>query len=157
MKTYGRADAETIIGNYFTNIYDIRDDGVWPTKDDGKWVLHWSPACDLDEPGEPNPLETPNLPIPFNANQLAAFMLDGVGAGIASVYGDWARGPDEGMLASLDPRAKGSREALLVAYEAYRAAENAVGRLDVEFSSDEYVATYPLWRKAMVRQLLAAV
>lgn len=157
MKTYGRADAETIIGDYFTNVYDIRDDGVWPTKVDGNWILSWCPAIDLNGPDAPNALETPNLPFPFNANQLAAFMLDGVGAGLASVYGAWASGPDKGTLDSLDERANGSKEVLVDAYEAYRAAENVVGRLNVEFSSDEYAAAYPLWRKAMVRQLLNPV
>lgn len=60
--------------------YDIRDDGVWLREDDEAGSLNWTPVCDLEEgPESPDPLETPALPFPFIARELAAFMLDGWG------------------------------------------------------------------------------
>ncbi|MDO9250846.1 MAG: hypothetical protein Q8S71_06570 [Hydrogenophaga sp.] len=138
MQTYGKAVAVAIIGNHFPNIYDIRDDGVWPMKDDVEWILPWSPACDMEGPGTPDPLDAPNLPIPFTANELAAFMLDGIGAGLSSIYGAWEWGPDAGTLESMGVRATKAREALLAAYAALRDAECAVGPLDRELANRKH-------------------
>lgn len=135
MRPYGKAAAEAIIGDHFPNVFEIRDDGVWPSKDGIEYFLPWSPSCDLEGPHAPDPLEAPNLPIPFSANDLAAFMLDGVGAGLASVYGAWESGPDGGMLDSLGIRGRKAKEALVAAYAAYRNAESIVGSLDWQMES----------------------
>ncbi|WP_422085430.1 hypothetical protein [Variovorax sp.] len=95
--------------------------------------LLWHPASEFEGlENAPDALEVPNLPIPFTAPELTAFMLNGVGAMLPSIYGDWASGPDEGLLANLGANAGMPREALRAAYAAYRDAEMNVGKLDIE-------------------------
>jgi len=65
---------------------EIRDDGVYVknvylASDPAEQAFTWTPACEMDWPGAPDPLTAPSLPIPFTAKHLAAFMLDAVGYG----------------------------------------------------------------------------
>jgi hypothetical protein len=134
MKSYGKAAAEAIIGNYGHDMIVVDEDGVRPSKtcleSDPAQLFHWNFACDLEGPDAPDALQAPSLPIPFTAIELAAFMLDGIGALIPSIYGGWADGPDEGMLEAMGIQADRPREALRDAYAAYRQAEKVVGKLD---------------------------
>lgn len=134
MKTYGIEDAKALIRNYCENWVEIQADGIRLRGDmlqyDPSQQLHWKYVCELDGPNAPNPLTAPCLPFPFTANELAAFLLDGVGAVVTSYYGNWADGPDEGMLDSLGVLAREPRNALRQAYAAYSNAEKAVGKLD---------------------------
>lgn len=113
---------------------EVREDGVWPSaraiEGDPSQALLWKPVCDLDGPNVPDPLDTPGLPIPFTANELAAFMLSGVGAYLPSLYGDFHDGPDERMLHSFGPLGIKAKEALVTAYAAYKQAERFAGRFD---------------------------
>ena len=107
--------------------------GVWPdierdlllqTETEG---LRWRPARQLQHlPGAPEVKDTPMLPNPFTARELAAFMLDGAGALVADFYGEWDDGPDPDSLRAIDPDSK-ARRAVTEAFTAYREAEGIVG------------------------------
>lgn len=134
MKKYGIHDATVIVGTYIKEWVEFDARGVVLSQQslDGvpAELLQWKYACELDGPDAPNPLTAPCLPFPFNANELAAFMLAGIGAGVASNYGSWENGPDAGMLNSMGVLAREPQKALVDAYAAYRQAERAVGKLD---------------------------
>ena len=131
-KTYNKEAAKYIIKDYIKDWVEFRDDGLYIKDDylDHDWtpqyVFQWSPACDLPEH---DALTAPVLPIPFTANQLAAFFLTGAGSLVASYYGRFEDGPDEGMLQGMGVRANHPREALRAAFAAYRSAQEAVGPL----------------------------
>lgn len=141
MKTYGIDDLKIIIRfgekeHWIEEWIDYKTDGVHLRDEtlvnDPLQVMHWKYVCELDDSDSPNPLTAPCLPFPFTASQLAAFMLDGVGAVIPSVYGSWDDGPDQGMLNKLGPLAREPKRAVANAYAAYRAAQNTVGGYPVE-------------------------
>ncbi len=131
MKTYSLKDAEAIFRDYGKQWLELKADGVHLRNEqlqlDPTQALHWKYVCELDGTDSPNPLTAPCLPFPFTANQLAAFMLDGVGAVIPSVYGNWENGPDQGMLDSMGVLARESRRAMTEAYTAYMTAQGTVG------------------------------
>ena len=132
MRVFSRTDAEEIlkpcgVGKYL----EYTDDGIWPAvQRDLNMVaetelLRWRPARELQErPDAPKVTDTPMLPFPFTANDLAAFMLNGIGALIGEFYGDWSEQaePDPQMLQHIDPDSEG-RRALIDAYAAYQAAK----------------------------------
>ena len=107
--------------------------GVWPdierdlllqTETEG---LRWRPARQLQHlPGAPEVKDTPMLPNPFTARELAAFMLDGTGSLVAHCYGERDDGPDPDSLRAIDPDSK-ARRAVTEAFTAYREAEGIVG------------------------------
>ncbi len=131
MKTYGIEDAKAIIGDYGEKWFEFTHDGVILRAEalqyDPSQQLHWKYVCELDWPDAPNPLTAPCLPFPFTANQLAAFILDGVGAVIPSIYGNWKKAPDKGMLDTIGLLGREPKAALSSAYAACRTAERAVG------------------------------
>lgn len=131
MKTYSLKDAEAIFRDYGEQWLELKADGVHLRNEqlqfDPTQALHWKYVCELDGADSPNPLTAPCLPFPFTANQLAAFMLDGVGAVISSVYGNWENGPDQGMLDSMGVLAREPRRAMTEAYTAYMTAQGTVG------------------------------
>ena len=136
MKTYGIEDAKAIIGEkdnckiggqwieFTENGLHLRTSDL---QNDPSQQLLWKYVCELDGPDAPNPLTAPCLPFPFTANQLAAFMLDGVGAVIPSIYGDWETGPDQGMLDTISVLGREPKTALKVAYNAFRTTQHSVG------------------------------
>lgn len=142
--TYNREAAKYIIKDYIKDWVEFRDDGLYIKDDciDHDWttqgVFQWSPACELPEH---DALTAPVLPIPFSANQLAAFFLTASGAFVASYYGRFEDGPDEGMLLAMGVRANQPREALKAAFAAYRAAQEVVGTLDEELQARATHAT----------------
>lgn len=131
MKTYGSADADVIFSVLKKRYVEFRSDGVYLSSEmnglDASDAIFWKYACELDGPDSPNPLTTPALPFPFTGNQLAAFMLDGVGAVTPSAYGDWENGPDQGMLDSMGVLRREPGLAITEAYAAYRTAQDNVG------------------------------
>ena len=89
--------------------------------------LRWRPARQLQHlPGAPEVKDTPMLPNPFTARELAAFMLDGTGSLVAHCYGERDDGPDPDSLRAIDPDSK-ARRAVTEAFTAYREAEGIVG------------------------------
>ena len=148
MQRFHKKALELILGNNCLGMAEVREDGVWPSEKaiegDPSQALLWRPVCDLDGPNVPDPLETPCMPIPFTASQLAAFMLSGIGAYLPSVYGDFQNGPDEGMLASFGPLGIKAKEALITAYAAYRQAQHSVGAFDraPKIRADKIAGTY---------------
>ena len=164
MQRYDKEDAAAILGPCNRRMADIRDDGVWPSaafvEGNAHDQLRWNYASELNWPGSPNPLSAPSLPIPFSANELAAFMLDGIGATIPATYLHWNQGLDEDMLERMGINAMRPREALWAAYSLLRDAEVVVGEQpkDLERSHTEATYKYPIkfakWRKAMVRHLI---
>ena len=123
-----------LLGKYL--LLDER--GVWPgieldllllTETEG---LRWRPARQLQHlPGAPEVKDTPMLPNPFTARELAAFMLDGAGALVADFYGEWDDGPDPESLRAIDPDSK-ARRAVTEAFTAYRLAIEKVGKYDMD-------------------------
>lgn len=132
MNRYDKEDAEAI----FSKAFDRDDASLVAMDNDGARVpkelmrdstarpFHWSPACEVDGL---NPLVVPSLPFPFTAPELAAFMVDGVGAHLAAHYGPWQGGPDEQLANEINPMGVRAKQALREAYAAYRQAELAVG------------------------------
>ena len=131
MKKYSAEHAKAIISSYAENWIEFRDDGVHYSPDiftyDLGQELIWKYVLELDGDDAPDPLTAPCLPFPFTAHELAAFMLDGIGAASipANYAGSWESGPDSGMLyINLELE---SRQALREAYSAIHAAEKAIG------------------------------
>lgn len=127
--------ATSVVKGLLSYSTEIRGDGLHVKKeymedDPSQEVFHWTPACDMDWPGAPDPMKAPSLPMEFSANELAAYMLGGVGELVAIYYGGWEHGPDEGMLEAMGIQAREPRTALRAAYAAYRDAEKVVGKRD---------------------------
>ncbi len=160
--------------------------GVWPAIERDLLllpeteVLRWRPARHMQHlPGAPEVNDTPMLPNPFNARELAAFMLEGAGALVADFYGDWSDGPDPESLHCIDPDSK-ARRAVTEAFTAHRHAIATVGKWDeaalarrdaahkaywksnndrellqvLDHAEAEWKAAYQAWLTAMVRCLL---
>lgn len=134
-KPYGRTTWTGIIENDPV-INDLFSDEAFRVDDDGVWVLpvepdlDWHPFWDLDDPIGRDPSRSPHLPFPFSAADLAAFMLDGVGAFIAERFGDWESGPDQDELDSFGARAKTAVHAIESAYRICKQAMGQVGCKD---------------------------
>jgi hypothetical protein len=122
--------------------YDLRDGGLWLradaadaplTKGDEHLSLRWTPACDVQGV---DPLNAPALAFPFDAHQLAAFMLGGYGYFLAarlSILGDsytqiLRDGPDLSLLGGVDEF--GVREVLTQARHAMLSADQRVCEQD---------------------------
>lgn len=136
--TYEKEDAENIIRDYLNGWVEWRDDGLFIKQgmlenDPSGSVFHWTPACYMEWDGAPDQATAPSLPFPFTANQLAAFMLNGIGATVARAYGAWEDGPGEAAMdEAMGIRARRAREALRKAFSLYREAEKVVGELAPE-------------------------
>ena len=124
--------------------WEIDEQGVWPVVMDYREVkrlglepeheaLSWKPVMAFqDDQNAPDCKNTPALPFPFDAKDLAAFMVAGVGAFVADYYGEWEDGPDDNALASIDPANNYARRAVREAFDAYREAVKSVGELDYD-------------------------
>lgn len=176
MKKYSAADAKAIIRSYGENWIEFRDDGIYHSPDvfayDPGEELNWKYVLELDGDDVPNPLTAPCLPFPFTAHELAAFMLDGIGAGViaANYAGSWESGPDSGMLESFSRLGREAKKALCEAYASIHAAEQAIGssyppelQKEVDRLGDECThapldkgirEAFATWRKAMVNYLM---
>ena len=105
--------------------------GVWIKADvlDSPYahdVLRWTPACEMDWIGSPDPLTSPALPQNFTSKDFAALMLDGVVAQLEEVYGDFQNAPDSEALDGLGMRGGKAKQLLREAYTEFR---NAMGRV----------------------------
>lgn len=146
MERFDKEDAEAIFARLLVgeapSLINIANDGARVSKelmsDRTARPFHWAPACETDDL---NPLVVPSLRFPFTAYELAAFMVDGVGAHLRSHYGPWQTGPDEQLLDEINPMASRAKRALRDAYAAYRQAELAVGErpVNLERKSQELV------------------
>lgn len=144
----------------FNDALDVREDGVYVKNeyldaDIAGQAFMWIPACEMDWPGAPDPLTAPALPIPFTVINLAAFMLDGAGQGIQSMFGRIEHGPDEVELASLDMRLTKVRKALREAYSLAQKAQCVAGadNHDEQQRAAEMLSAYgDSHSKAMVRE-----
>lgn len=138
--------------------FRIDDRGVWPVEpwdtigDDGelkfgKWRSspdgnagdvfgQWRPARVLASKGyEIDPADTPALPFPFDAKELAAFMVNGMGAFVAEWYcdGDWDNGLSmEALEQSIPVDEVWLRQTVREAIDAYRVAKEAIACPDGE-------------------------
>lgn len=118
--------------------YEIREDGVYVTEALREecppgTIFDWTPADEMHWPGAPrlNPDTAPFLPIPFDAAQLAAAMIDGAGQCIANAVGYHLGSlPDSEALDSLPARKRWIREALAEAYELAASAQSLIGAFD---------------------------
>lgn len=156
-KPYNRGHADALLAPCGeVSPWRIDDRGVWPAYSDyeeakrlglesEQKLLSWKPVMVFqDDQNAPDCKDTPALPFPFDARDLAAFMLDGVGAFVADYYGDWEDGPETESLNDIDPSNNYARRAVREAFDAYRQAVKSVGEPD---NGDT-------WRDAMVRELL---
>lgn len=99
-------------------------------------IFDWSPAYDMDWPDAPNPATAPMLPLPFTANELAAFMLDGAGASVLHAITDSGCTSDEEAIHKYwgtHPRNRHTREALKEALLLLAEANERVGPLDTKY------------------------
>ena len=116
--------------------YEIRDNGVYATEAfrdvcQPGTVFNWTPADEMGWPGSPNPDTAPFLPIPFDAAQLAAAMIDGPGQSIAHAMEHRLGYPlDDDALNRFSPRMRWMRDALAEAYAAAAAAQSVIGEFD---------------------------
>ncbi len=91
-------------------------------------LLSWRPAVVFkDDTPAPDLINTPSLPFPFDARDLAVFMLNGVGSLVADFYGEWDDGPDKLAIDEITPLDPFARQAVTDAYVAYREAQEIVG------------------------------
>jgi hypothetical protein len=116
---------------YGQNLIVVNEIGVWPDQNivglsPGDGDLGWKPCWELaDTPGAPDPKVTPGLPFPFTVEQLAAWMLHGLGWFVREEFGDWGHGVRHNVLTH--PDQTWTREAVVNAFAAYRAAEDRLG------------------------------
>jgi len=122
----------------------VQDDGVFVADDfrncsPPEQAFDWTPAYDMDWPGAPNPITAPALPIPFTAGELAAFMLDGMGAGLQEYLGRRIGCPlDDEALKRFGKRGRLVREALRSAYALAEQAQSVVGKFDYKKQKRAY-------------------
>jgi hypothetical protein len=96
-------------------------------------LLAWRPAVVFkDDTPAPDLINTPSLPLPFDARDLAAFMLYGVGCLAANFYGAWEDGPDKSAIDQINPLDTFARQAVIEAFAAYREAQKIVGPYPLE-------------------------
>ena len=138
---YGEEVARVICAlTGWPEVFEFRDGGVFVKEeyfdhDPGQDAFTWTPTCDMDWPGAPDPLTAPSLPIRPLASEVAAFMLYGPGGGIQYGFGCIDDGPDEEELAKvikLDGRAINVRKVLREAYDLARQAQCVVGKPDIK-------------------------
>lgn len=134
-QTFNKAVGEVIALRFIGDWATSDDDGIRIKPDiesgDCTQILSWTPACEMEGwPDAPDALTHPSLPYPFNAKELAAFLLAGVGALVGEYYGDFSDGPDEDGLRALGIKAGHAREALRQAYAEIRRAIEQVGEFD---------------------------
>jgi hypothetical protein len=145
----------------FTPLIVLDDRGVWPVFEvdelmqaETDWAL-WRPARELQGlPGAPEVIVTPMLPMPFNARELAAFMLDGaVGLMVVAFYGGWNNGPDPERLGKIN-RDSFARRAVIDAFAAYHLAQAVVGELDLSVHARWDAAHKAYWKSPNDKALL---
>lgn len=141
----------------------INDDGIFPNLT-AEAELRWKPCHELpDGPDALDRAAQPGLPFPFTANQLAAWMLNGVGALVASAFGNLVeREPVEGeqvgqpavlgpdFSALTDPDANRAREAIRVAFDIYREAVAHVGAEPKFSPTDDVISRDEMRNDALV-------
>jgi hypothetical protein len=150
MTTYTKREADDILGIadfggslgpirsestlHGGNLIVVNERGVWPDANiigllGGERDLGWKPCWELlGTPDAPDPRDTPGLPFPFTASQLAAWMLHGLGWFAREAMGEWHDGPISRLF--LHPEESKTREVVRAAYAAYRDAETVVGAID---------------------------
>lgn len=185
-KPYDRSHFEALLPAGEKQGLRVDDSGVWPFTDfetarrlgliPEYEVLSWKPVYAYSGDGPaPDTKNIPSLPFPFDAGDLAAFMLAGVGSFLAEFYGEWSDGPDEEALAEIDPGDSYARQALREAFDAYREAVAKVGEVGAQAEQSRGVPSmsrgtdaertleqaqaqaedaHKTWLKAMVRELL---
>ena len=120
-------------------------------------LLSWKPVMAFqDDQNAPDCKDTPALPFPFDARDLAAFMLDGVGAFVADYYGDWEDGPETECLNDIDPSNNYARRAVREAFDAYRLAIEKVGKYDMDALARRDAAHTAYWKSSNDKALLKA-
>ena len=96
-------------------------------------LLAWRPAeVFKDDTPAPDLINTPSLPFPFDAKDLAAFMLYGVGSFVAEFYGKWEDGPDKSAIDQINPLDTFARQAVVDAFAACREAQKTVSPYPLE-------------------------
>lgn len=131
-KSFNETHAREILGPCRIDDYITIDErGVWPKVERDATLLvetellRWRPARVLkQDDGEIDVANTPGLPFPFTARQLAAFMIEGMGALVADFYGHPDDEPDPDSLDEIDPDSM-ARTAVIQAFAAYREAKAA--------------------------------
>ncbi len=120
-------------------------------------LLSWKPVMAFqDDQNAPDCKDTPALPFPFDARDLAAFMLDGVGAFVADYYGDWEDGPETESLNDIDPSNNYARRAVTEAFTAYRMAIEKVGKYDMDALARRDAAHTAYWKSSNDKALSKA-
>lgn len=116
---------------YGGNLLVVDEKGVWPDENIDQFELRWKPCWELlDGPDAPDAGATPGLPFDFTAEQLAAFMLSGVGALVAAEFGEW--GQPVRLDALAHPDLNRAREAVQGAFDAFQKAQAAVGEVPAD-------------------------
>ena len=167
-KPYNRGHADALLAPCGEVApWRIDDRGVWPAHSDYKdakrlglesehELLSWKPVMVFqDDQNAPDCKDTPALPFPFDARDLAAFMLDGVGAFVAD-YGDWEDGPETERLNDIDPSNNYARRAVREAFDAYRLAIEKVGKYDMDALARRDAAHTAYWKSSNDKALLKA-
>lgn len=146
-KPYGRVQAKSLLSPCSKEKYWVVDDrGVWPSftyaeaerlgLDEEYKLLSWRPAMAFaHDKDAPDSINTPALAFPFDARDLAAFMLNGVGSLVADFYGDWEKGPDASAMGHIDYSDNFARKALEQAYVAYREALKIIDPYPLELDA----------------------
>lgn len=147
-KPYGLVHARSLLGPCSKEKYwIIEDQGVKPSftyeeseglgLDEEYKFLSWRPAMVFaHDKDAPDNINTPALAFPFDARDLAAFMLNGVGSLVADFYGDWETGPDASAIRQIDHSDNFARKAVEQAYVAYREALKIIGPYPLELDAE---------------------
>ncbi len=145
-KPFNRSVAESLLSPTGTNNHWVIDDrGIWPKVEwnpalgTGSRINFefdsWRPAVMFANDSLPKALgDLPALPFPFDAKDLASFMLYGFGALVGDHYGDWENGPNPERIDDLYPL-DFSRRAVKEAFEAYREAQRIVDPYPLELDA----------------------
>jgi hypothetical protein len=99
-------------------------------------LLAWRPAeIFKDDTPAPDLINTPSLPFPFDARDLAAFMLYGAGSFVADFYGKWEDGPDKSAIDQINTLDTFARQAVTEAFAACREAQKTVSPCPLELDA----------------------
>ncbi|KRD27184.1 hypothetical protein ASE39_02500 [Acidovorax sp. Root267] len=142
-RLYDSATAEALMkfaypeyGEYDLKPYVIKENGVYATEAfrdvcQPGTLFNWTFADEMGWPGSPNPDTAPFLPVPFNAAQLAAAMIDGPGQSIMHAMEYQLGYPlADDALNRFTDRMRWVRDALAEAYAVAASAQTTVGEFD---------------------------
>lgn len=159
MRDYQRNTAEAILqpetwAPHWKSLVQITDQGVFLSRTGhSDRDLAWSPAC---VKSSFDAIDQPVLPFPFFEQDLAAFMLDGMGARIVAEFGVLGQAPFPGALKRYSQTEQSVVHALNRAFACIQSAQIREGAFDSTYELKMVRQRDELWAARKERASLTA-